>query len=177
MKVSYEKFNPNWSVQFQELKNGIEPLVSKYIKNILHVGSTSIKGMSAKPIIDIDMVVEDFANLDEIKQALSIIGYEHRGNQGIEDREAFICSESKIYHHLYLIKEDSIAFRNHIFLKRHLENNTDSFIKYESLKSGLSKSTKNREDYWRSKTEFILSCLEKEGMNESELAIVRSENL
>ena len=120
MAIKYEKYNPNWNIQFQEIKNFIFPKVSLFVKEILHVGSTSIKGMSAKPIIDIDMVVDNFNYLSEIVSSLSEIGYNHSGDQGIKDREVFqyIGDQPKVNHHLYLIKEDSTSFRNHIYLKR-----------------------------------------------------------
>jgi GrpB-like predicted nucleotidyltransferase (UPF0157 family) len=175
--IAYEKFNVNWSLQFEELKSRIFPCVSKYVNEILHVGSTSIKGMSAKPIIDIDLVVDDLKYLDEIKKELFQLGYEYKGDLGIKDRVVFSCTQSKIQHHLYLIIENSIAFRNHLFLKRHLENNIESFNKYESLKGGLSESSSNRETYWRSKTEFILSCLRKEGMPDSEIEVIKAQNI
>ena len=53
------------------------------------MGSTSVQGLSAKPIIDIDLVIAIDTDLSEVIQELAVIGYVHEGNLGIEGREAF----------------------------------------------------------------------------------------
>ena len=50
---------------------------------IEHVGSTSVEGLSAKPIIDNDVVIQDRADLPKVIKALQEIGYSHEGDQGI----------------------------------------------------------------------------------------------
>lgn len=54
------------------------------ILKIEHVGSTSVQGLSAKPIIDIDLVIAIDTDLSEVIQELAVIGYVHEGNLGIE---------------------------------------------------------------------------------------------
>ena len=64
--------------------------------SIEHVGSTSVPGLAAKPIIDIDVVVRR-TDLNDAIQALATIGYEHEGNGGIQDREAFKYSAKNTF--------------------------------------------------------------------------------
>ena len=78
MSIDYEEYNPKWIEMFETLKQHVEPKISSYILDFIHVGSTSIVGMSAKPIIDIDAVVKDFRFLDKIKNELESIGYIHQ---------------------------------------------------------------------------------------------------
>ena len=63
-------------------------MLGNYAIAIEHVGSTSVKGLAAKPVIDIDIVILDYSVLEEVVRRLSKIGYEHEGNLGIKGREA-----------------------------------------------------------------------------------------
>ncbi len=161
-----------------EIRNQIWPQISDLAFDIVHVGSTSIEGMGAKPIIDMDVVVSNMSDLDEIVSRLSRIGYIHQGDLGIEGREAFSLDyEHKHAHNLYLVTVGSTAYRNHMLLMIHLTENPEAFRRYNDLKMGLAKSSESVELYWRSKTELILEFLEAEGMSKDELASIRGDNL
>ena len=84
--------------------------------SIEHVGSTSIPGMKAKPIIDIDVVVQDEAQFLSVKEDLEKIGYIHKGDLGISGREVFDEDNVsiKIAHHLYVCKKDNPELLRHI---------------------------------------------------------------
>jgi GrpB-like predicted nucleotidyltransferase (UPF0157 family) len=83
-----EEYNENWIKQFNQIKNILEENLSKIIK-IEHIGSTAIVGMCAKPIIDIDIIIENTNDFEKIKNELEAVGYSHNGDQGIKGREAF----------------------------------------------------------------------------------------
>lgn len=65
------------------------PIIGDLSISIKHVGSTSIDGLSAKSIIDIDVVMESYSIFSKIKERLENAGYKHKGDLGIEGREAF----------------------------------------------------------------------------------------
>ena len=67
----------------------INSYIGDLILTIEHVGSTAIEGLSAKPIIDIDVVIESYAMLPIIIDRLGNEGYVHEGNLGVEGREAY----------------------------------------------------------------------------------------
>ena len=176
--VEVVSYNPEWKEWFNSLRAVIWPQVSEHALDIIHVGSTSIPGMSAKPIIDISIIVENFENFDDIKEGLAKIGYIHQGDLGIKEREAFKLDDKPMYpHHLYVCRKDSVPYRNHVLLKKHLTENPKAFKRYMDLKIGLAKTSESREAYWRAKTELILEFLEAEGMSPSEITRIRSENL
>ena len=96
-------YDEKWKQDFFYIKNEISATLGKLVISIEHVGSTSVEGMAAKPIIDIDIVVQKEHINDAILE-LSKIGYIHEGDLGIPDREAF-AYEGKEHlqkHHLYL---------------------------------------------------------------------------
>ena len=163
---------------YLELKNQIWPLISDIATDIVHVGSTSIEGMSAKPIIDMDIIVENFDDFELFKEKLRELGYYHVGNLGIKDREMFKKDREPLYpHNLYLVLRDSSAFRNHILLKKHIEENAESFKKYNELKIKLANSASSIDEYTRSKTLLILEFLKAEGVSLSEIEQIKGENL
>jgi GrpB-like predicted nucleotidyltransferase (UPF0157 family) len=178
MAIEVVPYNPEWKSWFLEIRNQIWPQVSDLVFDIVHVGSTSIEGMSAKPIIDVDIVVKNMDDFEAIKDRLSRIGYAHAGDLGITGREAFnLDYKSKRAHHIYLCTLGSLAYRNHILLKKHLSENPDAFKRYNDLKLGLAETSDTRESYWRSKTRLILEFLEKEGLSDKELYAIRKDNL
>jgi GrpB-like predicted nucleotidyltransferase (UPF0157 family) len=178
MGIQVVPYSPEWKTWFLELRNQIWPQISDLVLDIVHVGSTSIEGMSAKPIIDIDIVVDSMDYFKVIKARLSRLGYIHQGDLGIKGREAFkLDYDPKLPHHLYLCPVDSGAYRNHTLLKKHLAENPDAFKRYNDLKLGLADTADSIDTYWRSKTLLILEFLEKEGLNQDELESIREDNL
>ena len=84
--VPYEQ---RWRTAFEEIKNEIETEIGDLILGIEHIGSTSVEGLSAKPCIDIDVIIKDYSVFDAVAKKLGTIGYIHEGDLGIQDREAF----------------------------------------------------------------------------------------
>ena len=178
MSVIVEPYNPEWAKWFEELREPIWELLGGIVVDIVHFGSTSIVGMSAKPIIDIDIVVDSWNNFPEIINRLGKLGYEHRGDLGIKEREAFKQTRKPVYpHHLYVCHRDSVAYKNHILLKKHLTENPEAFRRYEQLKINLGKTVSDGDTYCRLKTDLILEFLAAEGVPDEELDAIRSENL
>ncbi len=107
---------------------------------IEHVGSTSVVGLPAKPIIDIDAVVKS-GDVEKTIRALEHIGYIHEGNLGIEGREAF-AYEGKEHlqaHHLYVCPEDSEELKRHLAFREYLRKNQVAREKYGSIKLEAAK--------------------------------------
>ena len=178
MSVEVIPYNPIWEEWFAELKKMIWPHISDVAIDFVHVGSTSIPGMDSKPIIDIDIVIDSFDKFNEIKSRLNRIGYYHQGNLGIERREAFALEkEPKYAHHLYVCTADSTAYKNHIFLRKHLTENPEAFRRYRDLKLQLAASGLNVDSYTRGKTLLIIEFLRKEGLSANELKEIKTQNL
>ena len=82
-------YDPAWPDMFEVLRRPVWAGVRDVAVSVEHVGSTAVPGLAAKPIIDMDVVVVSSASIPEAIERLATLGYEHRGNLGIEDREAF----------------------------------------------------------------------------------------
>lgn len=176
--VIVQPYNPEWANQFLELKNIIWPKIMNFAISIEHVGSTSVPGLAAKPIIDIDIIIADMSSLPQVIDGLATIGYEHRGNLGIIDREAFRSKQSLIKNNLYVCPQNSVALKNHICLRDTLRANSDLRDEYSSLKKQLAvKFPESIDEYIEGKTDFILKILEKNGLNSDRLEEIRKMNL
>jgi GrpB-like predicted nucleotidyltransferase (UPF0157 family) len=101
--VEVVPYNPEWRNEFIKIKKQLLAYVGDLIIGAEHVGSTSIEGLSSKPIIDLDLVIESYDVLPEIIARLQQYGYEHQGNRGIEGREAFRRNQDDGFmdYHLY----------------------------------------------------------------------------
>lgn len=160
MKVIVQDYNKSWPSHYQAIKSNIWPIVKAYAKSIEHVGSTSVIGLAAKPIIDIDIVISTYDNFTIIKKSLEKIGYEYRGDLGIKHRESFYIEDLKYPHHLYVCLDGSLALYNHLVLRDHLRSNIDDVNKYSNLKKMLaSKYPNDINSYVEEKTDFILDIL------------------
>jgi GrpB-like predicted nucleotidyltransferase (UPF0157 family) len=61
--VEIENYKPHWESKFLELRDVIETEIGQLILSVEHVGSTAVKGLGAKPILDINVVIEDYSIL------------------------------------------------------------------------------------------------------------------
>lgn len=145
-----QKYNPKWEEDFLEIKGFLEKNVTEYI-SIEHVGSTSVPGMNAKPVIDIDVVVEDREQFLRLKVQLEKLGYVHEGDRGISGREAFDDSKVpiQIEQHLYVCQKDNAELLRHLKFRDKLRANPELVKEYNGIKQEiLSKVGKdNRAGY------------------------------
>lgn len=135
-RVVVESYDETWTSAFEEIKKEIESAVGDLIIGIEHVGSTSVEGLSAKPIIDIDIIIKDYSIFDAVVNKLNTIGYIHEGNLGIKDREAFKYSDKPHLkrHHLYVCPQQSEELHRHITFRDFLRSNPEAVKRYGAVK-------------------------------------------
>ena len=128
-------YDEKWGQAFLDIKLELDAALGGLAISIEHVGSTSVPGLAAKPIIDIDVVVRRTDMAAAIK-ALSTIGYEHEGNGGIEDREMFKYSDKEhlMEHHLYVCPEDSVELKRHVLFRDYLRVHPEAVQAYSQIK-------------------------------------------
>lgn len=145
MVVPYEE---SWKSAFEEIKREIEAALGDLIIGIEHVGSTSVEGMSAKPIIDMDVIMKDYSVFDAIVAGLERIGYLHEGNLGIPDREAFqyLNKPHLQKHHLYVCPQESEELRRHMVFRDYLRSHPEAVEKYSSVKETAAQLFPNNID-------------------------------
>ena len=129
-------YDETWSSAFEEIKEELERAVGEWIIGIEHVGSTSVAGLSAKPCIDIDIIIKDYSVFDAVVRKLDTIGYIHEGNLGIPDREAFkyVDKPHLQKHHLYVCPQHSKELHRHITFRDFLRANPEAAKRYGATK-------------------------------------------
>ena len=169
-KVTVLPYDAAWKADFQAIKAELEAAAGDLLLGIEHVGSTSVEGMSAKPIIDIDAVMESYADFDALKARLAAIGYLHEGNLGIKDREAF-CYEGKEHlrkHHLYVCPRNSAELARHIAFRNFLQSNKEAAAQYSRIKEEAAQLYPNDIDgYIRHKAPCIEALYSRIGLTEA----------
>ena len=135
-KVIVLPYDVAWESAFEAIRAEIQTALGDLMLGIEHVGSTSVKGMSAKPCIDIDVVIRDYSVFDAVVQKLDAIGYIHEGDLGIKDREAFKYTDKPhlMLHHLYVCPQDSEELRRHITFRDFLRRTPEAVRKYSLVK-------------------------------------------
>ena len=135
-KVVVERYNEAWKSDFEAIKSEIKAAVGDLIIGIEHVGSTSVEGMSAKPCIDIDVVIEDYSVFEAVIKGLETIGYIHEGDLGIKDREAFKYADKPHLrqHHLYVCPKNSEELHRHVTFRDYLASHPESAREYSFVK-------------------------------------------
>jgi GrpB-like predicted nucleotidyltransferase (UPF0157 family) len=129
-------YDKAWKTDFEAIKQEIEAAIGDLILGVEHVGSTSVEGMSAKPCIDIDVVIRDYTVFDAVVERLAAIGYQHEGDLGIRHREAFRY-EGKPHlrtHHLYVCPQDSEELHRHITFREYLKSHPEAVRQYSRVK-------------------------------------------
>jgi GrpB-like predicted nucleotidyltransferase (UPF0157 family) len=170
-------YNEEWPRQFEDLRARIWPVVADVAVRIEHVGSTSVQGLAAKPIIDMTVVVAGRGDVPLTIERLAAIGYRHLGNLDIEDREAFDHCADLNRHNLYVCPEGTIGLVNQLAVREYLRTRPDAAREYGELKKHLAQLFPNDIDsYVLGKTDFILDMLRRVGLTEGQLASIERVN-
>ncbi|HFK1789804.1 MULTISPECIES: GrpB family protein [Bacillus cereus group] len=170
-RITIEEYNIKWENEFNKLQTLINDVMEDSILSIEHVGSTSIKGLAAKPVLDIDIVIEDYEFFPKVVTKLEAIGYYHqaewsyKGREAFDRKDAFVpwSEESTVWmeHHLYVCDKNSEELRKHIAFRDYLREHEDVAVEYGHLKEELARETKSRTSYSEGKTKFITNILEE----------------
>lgn len=179
-------YNPEWEAAFASLRDALLPILRRLPVAIEHVGSTSVPGLAAKPIIDIDVVAPDESVRTAAVAALVKAGYLDEGERGVVGRTAFKPSAPHIplgaspppfVHHLYVVVATSEAWENHRLLRDYLRTHPEAVKRYAALKTELAKQyPDDRDAYGAGKTALIVSLLRDAGMDEAAAARIAAWN-
>ena len=160
--VEVVDYDPGWKDSFSRLKAQLVELMGTFPAKIEHVGSTSVPGAAAKPIIDIDVVVRSRLDVKGAIRLLEKGGYRHVGDLGIPGREAFESPGGTVAHHLYVVVEGSPPHISHLRFRDYLRNNPEVRSRYSALKKSLAvRFRDDREAYTDAKTSFVEEALKK----------------
>lgn len=171
MAIDVAPYDPDWPMRFRRVAADLAAALEGVpVVSIEHVGSTSVPGLAAKPILDIDVVVSRRAVPAAIA-ALERIGYAHRGDLGVTDREAFTAPDDDPRRHVYVCVDGTLHLRNHLAVRRVLRENVELRDRYGAVKSALaSKPDMDIEAYLAGKSEVLQDVLALSDLTDDEKA-------
>ncbi len=162
-EVTVSPYREEWNTVFKLEKENIEETIGDCVQDIQHVGSTSIPGMSAKPVLDIAVAVRDFDEARVCIDPLGGIGYEYRGENGIPRRHFFRKGSPRSYH-VHMFEKKSADWKEIILFRDCLRSNQGLADDYMRLKRDLSRRfPKDRQSYQAGKSDFIEAVIRKAG--------------
>jgi GrpB-like predicted nucleotidyltransferase (UPF0157 family) len=148
-------YDPRWPEKFQKHAQIIGRALDKNALAIEHVGSTSVPGLAAKPIIDILVVVEDSGQEDSYLPALVKAGYVLRVREPEwHQHRMFRTSELDVHVHIFSV--GCIEISRQLAFRNRLRNNAEDRLLYESVKRKLAKEDwPDMNAYARAKSDVV----------------------
>lgn len=159
--VALYPYTAEWPLLFQNEAARLQAAIGAHVLDIQHVGSTSIPGLPAKPILDIGVAVENFEAAAVCIQPLAALGYHYRGERGIPRRHYFVKGDPST-HHLHMNEIHSADWQQQIAFRDYLRQHPEAVHAYATLKAQLaSQFPDDRLAYTESKSGFIAGVLQK----------------
>ncbi|HEX7805112.1 MAG TPA: GrpB family protein [Cellulomonas sp.] len=154
LELELHSYDDSWPDLYLDHRRRIRDALAGSDVEIEHIGSTSVPGLAAKPIIDIVVAVDDITAEEDYLDPLLAAGYELRVR---EPRHRLVRSPTRDVH-VHLYERNDPAVDEYLLLRDHLRSDADDRALYESTKRTLlSKRWDDMNDYADAKTDVILA--------------------
>ena len=158
-RVEVVPYDPAWVDAFLEGAADLERLLGGEIVAVHHIGSTSVPGLAAKPIIDMLVEVRDIAAIDGYDDIMRAAGYLPKGEHGLARRRFFIrgTGVTRSHHvHVYAVGDHSL--RRHLAFRDYLRCHPKECAAYAALKYALARRfPTDAAGYVDGKADFVLA--------------------
>jgi len=148
-------YDPGWPEQFDAIRSLLAETLGDAAVAIEHVGSTSVPGMAAKPIIDVDVALADYSSAHELRPALEAAGFRRTLAGDFPDRQFYIREEHGRRSHLSLTYPESETWLSHQALRDRLLADPDALREYSEVKQRLAAEQVDAAAYTIAKTDVI----------------------
>ena len=159
MKVIITEYSPIWQALFESEKELLQAALGENENIIEHMGSTSVVGLAAKPVIDILIGLYDFSIANDMVAKIQALGYEYIPTY--EDEMPFRrylkkVAHGKDTHHIHMVEIGGEFWERHLLFRDYLRNNPKAMNEYADLKQKLAtEDWENTNKYADAKTSFI----------------------
>ena len=160
--VEIVSYDPNWPRLYASAEVALRAAIGSKVVTVDHVGSTAIPGMSAKPVIDIDITLCDLADVDEASARLIDAGYEPRGNRYGDEVWAFMMRTTTPNYRVYLCPPKNETHLRRLLFRDYLRHHTEAAEAYLVLKTKLALQYAHDGDLYTSeKRQFVADVVDK----------------
>lgn len=160
--ISVVPYDAAWARMFESEATRIRAAAGRELLGLEHIGSTSVPGLPAKPIIDIMGLVASFDAGRHLVVPLRSIGYLYYGEHEIPGRHYFVLEDAAMHDviHLHVLAVDSAEARNHVLFRNYLRAHEQVRDAYAALKQQLAiEHANDRRAYTDAKADFIRGML------------------
>jgi GrpB-like predicted nucleotidyltransferase (UPF0157 family) len=164
MPIELCPYSDEWALQFLDIKAELSAALkdTEYVF-IEHIGSTSIPLLTAKPIIDIDIIVSSSESVMPVCRSITTkLPYEYRGTLGIPDRHSLRHQEQTTIiqkRNVYVVVDGAIALRNHLAVRTVLRENELLRKEYQTCKEEAAATTDDVNVYMQMKSTILTKVL------------------
>lgn len=191
MKIELVPYNTEWKTKFEQEKKILFELLKKFDPVIEHIGSTAVEGLGAKPVVDIQIGMRKYEDLDLMIEKMIEAGYVYykKYEDVLPGRRYFVKAANpdndilpKVLYtyndnfdrkehphlfHIHSVELDSDWWRRHIVFRDYLRSNDEARDEYYKLKIELAgKDWEDKNDYTDAKTKFVKSIEKLAGIHE-----------
>lgn len=156
--VEVVAYDPRWADEFVRERQRLLDILGARVLAIEHIGSTSVPGLAAKPIIDMIAAVRTLDDVEQMIASLQALGYEYMPERMFVDRKFFPKGpRSKRTHHLnFVLVDDAKQWMQPLQFRDYLRTHSDTRDAYATLKQQLAEAhSEDRAAYSAAKSEFI----------------------
>jgi GrpB-like predicted nucleotidyltransferase (UPF0157 family) len=157
--VNLVPYDTTWPLEFEAEADCITRALNGLPLKIAHIGSTSIPGLAAKPIIDILAGRPGSIPGSSYVAAFKQLGYEHKGAYGIPGRNYFRRGTPRT-HHVHMFSVSSELWEDHLLFRDYLRAHPEIVREYETIKRELATQfIQDKEKYTDAKGPFVRSIV------------------
>ena len=153
LTVELRDYDPTWAELFESERQLLAPVFGRRAVAIEHVGSTSVPGLTAKPIVDVLVGLRELELSDEEIEAMAALGYEYLGEHGLPGR-LFFRKEPRT-HHVHVVEHCGEHWDRQLVFRDALRSDAEERQRYDAFKRRLAAEGHPREVYTELKTPFI----------------------
>lgn len=140
-RVEVVPYHSEWKDLFEKEKQLLATIFQPHVVDIHHIGSTSVPGLSAKPIIDILLAADKLAEVDQATPQIEDVGYEAKGENGIPGRRYFQKSDENGIRkvHLHAYEKGNPELHRHLVFRDYLREHPEEANRYAEVKERAAK--------------------------------------
>lgn len=132
-------YDPNWPRLYEEMAAPLRTAFGRLLISIHHIGSTSVPGLAAKPIIDVMPLVHDIQAVETVTPALTVLDYIPRGENGIPGRRFFKRERGVIPVHVHTYAPGNLEISRHLDFRDYLIAHPQVAAEYARVKAEMAR--------------------------------------
>lgn len=132
-QVRVVDYQSSWMRAFEAEAEQLRRLLGEELVSVHHIGSTSVPGLKAKPILDLMPVVKKIIQVDDLNPGMRELEYEPKGENGIPGRRFFMKGGDDRTHHIHVFQQGSPHVDRHLAFRDYLRSHPSEADRYGAL--------------------------------------------